>query len=241
MNFKAISYYLSVFFFPLSFLSFVHILYSTYFDFFLSINSYIITLFVSLTLGIVFYLLGKKSNKKINFIEQLILIVIIYISMGLLVSLPFYLSNFQISFFSAFFESISGLTGTGFSIFENVKYLDPTLILWRSSIQWIGGFYFLIFLILLFSNKSFNFKMTNLTFSGETNVVSDENIKNNILRLFIYYSVLSFFILSLLNISGIRLFNSLNLSMTLVSGGGFLPTNSLNDMILTNVQMLNYF
>ena len=44
------------------------------------------------------------------------------------------------------------------------------------------------------------------------------------------------FILSLLNISGIRLFNSLNLSMTLVSGGGFLPTNSLNDMISTNVQ-----
>ena len=73
---------------------------------------------------------------------------------------------------------ISGLTGTGFSIFKNIKYLDPTLILWRSSSQWIGGLYFLIFLILLFSNKQFNYKMTNLTFSGDNNFKSEENIKN---------------------------------------------------------------
>ena len=72
-----------------------------------------------------------------------------------MISIPFYLSNFKVSFLSAYFESISGLTGTGFSIFKNIKYLDPTLILWRSSTQWIGGLYFLLFLILLFSNKTF--------------------------------------------------------------------------------------
>ena len=33
---------------------------------------------------------------------------------------------------------------------------------------------------------------------------------------------------SLFNLSGVRLFNSLNMSMTLVSGGGFLPTNSIS-------------
>ena len=127
-----------------------------------------------------------------------------------------YLSNFQITLISAFFESISGLTGTGFSLFKNIKYLDPTLILWRSSSQWVGGLYFLFFLILLFSNKSFNYKMTNLTYSGDSNFKSKENIIDNILKIFIIYSVLSFIYFSLLNISGVRLFNSLNLTMTLV-------------------------
>tara|TARA_B100001027_G_scaffold120591_1_gene83316 strand:+ start:742 stop:1914 length:1173 start_codon:yes stop_codon:yes gene_type:complete len=157
---------------------------------------------------------------------------------GILVSLPFYLSNLKINFVSGYFESISGLTGTGFSIFENIKYLDPTLILWRSSSQWIGGFYFLVFLILLFSNKNFNFKMTQLTYSGENNFSSEENIKTNVLKIFIIYSVYSLFFLILLNISNVRLFNSLNLSMTLVSGGGFLPTNNLGNIISSNFQKI---
>ena len=78
--------------------------------------------------------------------------------------------------------------------------------------------------------------MTNLTYSGDNNFKSESIIKDNILRIFIIYSLLSIGILSLLNFSGIRLFNSLNLSMTLVSGGGFLPTESLNRIISTNFQ-----
>ena len=54
------------------------------------------------------------------------------------------------------------------------------------------------------------------------------------IRIFIIYSILSIVILGLLNLSGIRLFNSLNLSMTLISGGGFLPTESIRKIISTN-------
>ena len=82
--------------------------------------------------------------------------------------------------------------------------------------------------------------MTNLTYSGENNFKSEENIKNNILKIFIYYSVLSFIFLTLLNISGLRLFNSLNLTMTLVSGGGFLPSDNLNEIISTNFQKISF-
>ncbi len=236
MNYKSISFFLSLFCFPISLLSFINILYSSYFDYFLSIESYFITLILSLALSVSLYFFGKTSSKNINFIDQLILIILVYIIIGLLISIPFYLSNFQLTFLSAFFEAISGLTGTGFSIFKNIKYLDPTLILWRSSIQWIGGLYFLFFLILLFSNKTFNFKMTNLTFSGDSNFKSEQNIKDNIFKIFIFYCVLSFLILSLLNISGVRLFNSLNLTMTLVSNGGFLPSDNLSEIISTNFQ-----
>ena len=150
MNYKSISFYLSLFCFPISLLAFINILYSSYFDYFLSIESYFITLIISLILGSTFFIFGKNASRKISFIDQLILITLVYLVVGLLISIPFYLSNFQVTFISAIFESISGLTGTGFSIFENNKYLDPTLILWRSSSQWIGGLFFLIFLILLF-------------------------------------------------------------------------------------------
>ena len=238
MNIRSISFYLSLFCFPIGVLAFINILYSSYFDFFLSIESYLITMLISLTLGIFLFLYGKKSEKKIDFINQLILILLVYIIIGFLISIPFYLSNLKISFTNAFFESISGLTGTGFSTFESVKYVDPTLILWRSSSQWIGGLFFLIFLIILFSNTKFNYKMTNLTYSGESNSKSEESIKNNIFKIFIIYSVLSLLILILLNISGLRLFNSLNLAMTLISNGGFLPSGNLDEIIISNLQKI---
>ncbi len=252
MNYKGVSYYLGLFCLPVGILSFINILYSSYFDYFLSINSYIITLFVSFFLGLFFLFIGKNSIKRVNFIEQLILIILVYIVVSLLISIPFYLSNYQVTFLNSVFESLSGLTCTGFSIFKNIKYLDPTLILWRSSSQWIGGLYFLIFLILIFSNKKFKYKMNDLTFSGDGNIVSENNIKDLLLRIFILYSSLTFMIFLLLNISDVRMFNSLNLSMSLISTGGFLPSDSINKIIISNPQkiififsllisMLNFF
>ena len=236
MNLKSISFYLGLFCIPLSLLAFINILYASYFDYFLSINSYFLTLLLSIIFSSGFYFIGRKSNKKINFIDQLVLIIALYLILGFLVSIPFYMSNFTITFANAFFESISGLTGTGFSIFNNIKYLDPILILWRSSSQWIGGLYFLFFLILVFSNSGFNYKMTNLTYCGDSNLKSRENIQNNILKIFIIYCVSSLILITLLNISGVRLFNSLNLTMSLISNGGFLPSDNLNEIIYTNLQ-----
>ncbi len=238
MNFKSISYFLGLFCFPISFLSFINILYSSYFDYFLSLNSYFTTLLTSLMLGAIFLYYGKGSQKKIDFIEQLFLIIAVYLLTALLITIPFYFSNNQVTFLNSFFESISGITGTGFSTFKNIKYVDPTLILWRSSSQWIGGLYFLFFLNFIFLNKKFNYKMTSLTHSGSSTHSSKENIKNNILKIFIYYCILSLIIFLLFNISGIRLFNSLNISMTLISGGGFLPTDSLGNIIFTNFQKI---
>ena len=236
MNLRGISYYLGLFCFPISFLSFLNILYSSYFDYFLNFDSYIITLVLSLLIGLLFYLFGKKVEKKINFYEQILLILLIYFIVSLLISIPYYLSSYQITFINSLFESYSGITGTGFSIFENVKYLDPTLLLWRSSSQWIGGLYFLIFLFLFFSSSQFNYKLTKLVFSDEKSLNPETNLKKISLKIFFLYSLLTFLIFILFSISGIRLFDGLNLAMTIISSGGFLPTNSLNQIIKNNTQ-----
>ncbi len=232
MNYKAILFYLGLFIFPLSGLAFLNILYSTYFDYFLSIESYTITFFLTLGAGSIFYFYGKSSLKKINFYEQLLLIILVYFVSSIFIALPYYLSNYQITFLDSIFESFSGVTSTGFSIFENIKYLDPTLILWRSSSQWIGGLYFIIFLIIVFSNNQYNFRLNQLVFTGNMGSFSKSNTKNILLQIFLVYSLLTLLILIILSIGNVRLFNSLNLSMTIISNGGFLPTNSLDQIFL---------
>ena len=232
MNYKAILFYLSLFIFPLSGLSLLNILYSTYFDYFLSIESYTITFLITLIVGLFFYFFGRSSIKKINFYEQLFLIFLVYIVSSIFISLPYYLSNYQITFVDSIFESFSGITSTGFSIFNNIKYLDPTLILWRSSSQWIGGLYFLVFIIIIFSNNQYNYRLNHLVHTGNMGSFSKSNTKNAILQIFLVYSLLTVLIFILLNIGNARLFNSLNLSMTIISNGGFLPTNSLSQIFL---------
>tara|TARA_B100000965_G_scaffold254165_1_gene213913 strand:+ start:3438 stop:4718 length:1281 start_codon:yes stop_codon:yes gene_type:complete len=193
---------------------------------------------LSIVLGAIFYFIGKNSSKKIIFQEQLVLIILIYLLSSFLISIPIYFSIYQITFINSIFESISGLTGTGFSVFKNIKYLDPTLIIWRSSSQWLGGLYFLIFLVLFFSNTQFQYKLNNLVFSSDKSLNPENNIKKISIKIFFLYTLLTLLIFVLLATSNIRLFNSLNLSMSLISTGGFLPANSASLVIKTNLQKI---
>jgi trk system potassium uptake protein TrkH len=238
MNFKGMSYYLSLSCWPVTILSFLNILYCSYFDHYLNLDSYVLTLAISLFFAFSFYFISKKAEKNIKFHEQLFLIFIVYFFISLLISIPYYFSYYQISFIDSFFEAASGLTTTGFTVFTNVKFLDPTLLIWRSTSHWIGGLFFLIFLILIFSNFKNDYKLTHLVYNPDkaTNLFKDT--KKVILKVFFLYSFLTALIFILFNFSGIRLFNSLNLSMTVSSAGAFLPTNDLSDIIKLTSQKI---
>ena len=106
MNLKSISFYLSLFCFPISILAFINILYASYFDYFLSIDTYFVTLLSSLIVGLSLMYYGKNSKKNINFIEQLIVIIATYIITSILIAIPFYMSNYQVTFINSIFESV---------------------------------------------------------------------------------------------------------------------------------------
>ena len=50
---------------------------------------------------------------------------------------------------------------------------------------------FFIFLLLIFSNKKFNYKMNEFTYSGDLRINSEANLKNSLTKIFILYSILS--------------------------------------------------
>ncbi len=238
MRIKPCLYFLGLSCFPISIMSLINVFYTFYFGYLDNLMSYFLVILVSSLTGLVFFKLGRTERENINIYEQLFLIFLVYFLISFFISLPFYYSNYDISFINSFFESISGLTGTGFTTFKYIKSLDEPLILWRSSSQWIGGFYFLIFLVLIFSNKQINFKMVDLSFNLEKKINFSSNLTNVASRIFLIYLSLTVLIFFLFLISGVRLFDSLNLAMTVISSGGFLPTDSLNDIIKNNFQSL---
>ena len=155
-----------------------------------------------------------------------------------MISIPYYFGNYHLSFIDSFFESISGLTTTGFTVFYNVKFLDPTLLIWRSSSHWIGGLFFLIFLILIFSNFKNEYKLTYLVHNPDKANNLFKDTKKIIIKVFFIYTFMTALIFILFTFSGIRLFNSFNLAMSISSTGAFLPTNELSEIIRYSSQKI---
>ena len=225
--------YLSFFFIIISFFSFFNIIYSYYFNLYLNLNTYYFSLIISALIGLVFYKL-KVPEKKTTIFEKILTVLLGYFLMPIILSIPLYLSIYNLTFLSAYFEAVSGFTSTGFTIFENIKHIDQGLILWRSSIQWIGGLYFLYSIIFLIDiyDESLKKSLTNfLSFN------SSEVLKQSI-KIFFLYSGLTITIFLILNIFGIRSFNSLNLAMTIISSGGFLPVNDLSSILVYKSQII---
>ena len=225
--------YLSFFFVLVSIFSFFNIIYSYYFNFFLNLNTYYISLASSLLISILFYKIKTNPNKPSIF-EKILTVILGYILLPIILSIPFYFSIYNLSFLNALFETVSGFTSTGFTIFDEITYMDQGLILWRSSIQWIGGLYFLFSIIFLIDiyDESLKKSLTNfLSFN------SSEILKQTI-KIFLLYSGITITIFIILNIIGIRSFNSLNLAMTIISSGGFLPVNELSSILVNNLQIV---
>ena len=225
--------YLSFFFGLISILSFFNIIYSYYFNLYLNLDTYYLSLFLSSILAILFYSL-KISPKKTSIFQKILTVFLGYILLPLILSIPFYLSIYNLTFINSFFEAVSGFTSTGFTIFENIKNIDQSLILWRSTTQWIGGLYFLFSIIYLIDIYDENFKKTLTNFfSFNTSEVFKQAIK-----VFFIYSGITLVIFIILNLFSIRTFDSLNLAFSLISSGGFLPTNDLSSIIRDDTQTI---
>ncbi|MDC3390932.1 TrkH family potassium uptake protein [Candidatus Pelagibacter sp.] len=225
--------YLSFFFGFISILSFFNLIYSYYLNLYLNLDTYYLSLFVSLAIGILFYRI-KSSEKKSSIFEKILTVFFGYITIPLILSIPFYFSIYNLTFLNSYFEAISGFTSTGFTIFDNIKHIDQSLILWRSTIQWIGGLYFLFSIIFLIDIYDESFKKTLTNFISFN---SSEVLKQAI-KIFLLYSGITLIIFIILNLFSIRSFDSLNLAFTLISSGGFLPVNDLSNIIKDNSQIV---
>ena len=98
----------------------INIFYSIYFDFIIGLNSYLITFGISFFVGGLFFFIGRNHSKDIVLTDQIIFILLSFLLIPVLISIPYVLSIYDIGFLNAYFEAMSGFTTTGFSIIYNI-------------------------------------------------------------------------------------------------------------------------
>ena len=226
--------YLSSFLFLISIFSFLNIIYSNYFDIFFNIETYVYTFAISFILGGLLFYLNRKSIKKITLYEKIFTVLLGYFLFPLIISIPYYFSIQNISLLNSYFEAISGFTSTGFTIFDNIKQLDESLILWRSTSQWIGGIYFLFSILLLIDIFDKNLKKS---FTEYLSFNYNEIFKQS-LKIIIIYTLLTLLIFIVFKILNLRTFDAFNLSLSIISSGGFLPVNRIDYLFDSDISKI---
>lgn len=171
--------------------------------------------------------LKPPKNKTMYAKEGLVIVAMSWIVISIFGALPFVLSGVTRSFVDALFETMSGFTTTGASIFRDIDFFPRALIFWRSFTHWIGGMGVLVFLVAVLplsgGNNLFLMKAES---PGPAVTKLVPKVRSTAKILYGIYVLLTLIEVVLLLLGGMTLFEALTLSFGTAGTGGFAITNA---------------
>ncbi len=134
------------------------------------------------------------------------------------------------AFIDAFFESISGFTTAGFTVFELSK-MKHSILLWRSIMEWLGGVGFVIFAILIFprfytiARELYSLEVTKASPTLERILKFETTFYKTAIRILTIYGSLTFLAAIFYIAAGMTVFEAVNHALTTISTGGMSTYN----------------
>ncbi|MFT5905713.1 MAG: trk system potassium uptake protein TrkH [Cryomorphaceae bacterium] len=191
-----------------------------------SYNGWWLSVAITMLTGGLAYGIGKfrlrgGRDKKIFRREAIVVVGLGWILCSFFASLPHYLCIYDITWAQAIFESCSGFTTTGSSIFPSVEALSETTLLWRSVTQWLGGMGILGAFLLIFSGESRGKTLLSFESSIHGADLSSSDLRSAMRSLWRIYLGLTVITIIGLWIQDMTLFQAVNHGMTATATGGF--------------------
>lgn len=94
---------------------------------------------VTLMVGGACILTTKGRPFEMRFRDAALLTVATWVLVPAFAAIPLVTPPLSLSLVDAYFEMVSGMTTTGSTVLVGLDSMPPTVLLWRSTIQWIGG------------------------------------------------------------------------------------------------------
>ncbi len=191
-----------------------------------SVIPFLIPQLVSLLLGLILNRI-KVNDGSLFAKDGLLIVSLSWIIISLIGSLPFIISGLCDPV-DAFFETVSGFTTTGATIFSDVEKLSKSILFWRSFTHFIGGMGVLAFVmaIIPLSSKDKSMHLLKAEMPGPSVGKLVPSIKKTLFYLYFIYLALTFIEFILLLIGGCSVFDSLLISFSTAGTGGFSLLNS---------------
>ncbi|MBN1697378.1 MAG: TrkH family potassium uptake protein [Spirochaetales bacterium] len=175
---------------------------------------------IALFIGLLFYFLVPKGTPYTR--AAILICSLAWIAFSAIGALPFVFC-LKTGYLDAFFETMSGFTTTGITIFRGLDTMPRSIIFWRALIQWIGGLGILTLFLAVLSGKGEAHRL----FGAESHKVDAERpvpgLSSTVKILWAIYIGFTLFIITLLMFAGVRLFDGICHGMTAIATGGFSP------------------
>ncbi|MEM4513854.1 MAG: TrkH family potassium uptake protein [Ignisphaera sp.] len=123
----------------------------------------------------------------------------------------------RLDFTDAFFESMSGFTGTGLSIIPKPEELPYVILIWRALTQWMGELGIIVFSAALLP---YIHRVLSRVYIAERGIKLSPTILATTRRLVIIYVFLTFLGIIVFMLSGMNFLDAVAHSMTAIATGG---------------------
>jgi len=183
-----------------------------------------ISLFI-LSLLLFIGLLHHQVNMRIK--DAILTVNLIWVLLGVLGAIPLMLST-HVGFIDGFFESVSGFTTTGATIYIDIESLPKHILLLRSLMHWLGGMGIIVLGVGLLSliNPTGSMALFKAESTGIKLDKMSAKIQDTATRIWIVYMALTLLDMLLLWAEGMSLFDALNHAFSTMSTGGFSTKNN---------------
>lgn len=184
---------------------------------------------------VLLYFFPLKNVQSIKHAEGYLIVTISWITVVLLGSLPFIFSG-TMGFTDAFFETMSGFTTTGASILTDIETTRPSMLMWRSLTQWLGGMGIIILFIALMvqfgtgANRIFSAEAPGTVVEKLTPRLTDT--ARNLWKIYLFLTVVQ---IILLTIAGMSVYDAMAHTFTSIATGGFSTKNASIGFFIDNL------
>ncbi|MFC1237425.1 TrkH family potassium uptake protein [Vibrio sp. F74] len=164
--------------------------------------------------------LGKTEHFRLGVRDMFLITSLVWMIASVFAALPFVFIN-HISFTDAYFETMSGITTTGSTVLSGLDNMAPSILLWRSTLQWLGGIGFIVMAVAVLPMLNVGGMKLFQTESSDWSDKSSPRAKTvakNIVA--VYLSLTVACIIGYL-ITGMGFFDAVNHGFTTLSTGGY--------------------
>ncbi|WP_286878824.1 TrkH family potassium uptake protein [Methanoculleus sp. UBA413] len=159
-----------------------------------------------------------RQEREAPLSTALMAVALIWLISALVSALPFTL-GLGVPYLDGVFEAMSGWTDTGLTMMRSVDDLPRTLLFWRSLMQWLGGIGIVAFTIAMASRTGLTqFRLYRS--EGRSEALMPSVVATG-LEMWKIYLVLTGASIGLILLSGVSLWDSVNIALSAISTGGF--------------------
>ncbi len=177
--------------------------------------------------GIICRYIGRKAGNNLGRKDAYMLVTSTWIIFSIFGMQPFLYGAYIDNLTDAFFETISGFTTTGASIFNDVEVLPHAILFWRTMTQWIGGLGIVFFTLALLPSLvgNGNVKVFSAETTGPIRSKLHPRLSTNSHAIWSIYIILTVACAAAYFAGGMSFFDCINYAMTTTATGGFATHN----------------